>query len=122
MLFAHGMALIVVCAVSGTMWVTAGMMTLVLISGLYTGWCIVHPAVVMLSLHGKDGLKVQHRDGTLLSASVSGKSVVTSWLSVIVITLDGRRFDTTLLLLPDMLDADQYRSLRVWLKWATVER
>ena len=45
-------------------------------------------------------------------------SFVAPWLTIIRWRAHGRRFDHTVVLLPDMLPAEDFRRLRVWLRWS----
>jgi toxin CptA len=58
----------------------------------------------------------------LADLSVTDDSVVTPSLTVMVYhqknaTLMSRVFCARLIILPDALDAESYRQLRVWLRW-----
>lgn len=74
-------------------------------------------AIVALEVSAKNGLSCLPRGGEWLQAEVLGDSYVTPWLSVLVLQLPGKRFARHAVILPDMLDADSYRRLRVWLRW-----
>ena len=53
-----------------------------------------------------------HYDGQLRDGSF-----VAPWLAVVRWRRRGERFDRTVLVLPDMLDAESFRRLRVRLRW-----
>ena len=69
-------------------------------------------------------------DGSLLvrsdrdewqAAIVLPQTSVSPWLSVLRYRLEGERWSRSLALLPDSLQTDDFRRLRVWLRWrATV--
>jgi toxin CptA len=50
-------------------------------------------------------------------AALTQGGYVSSWLTVIPLRIDGESRPRHLALLPDMLDADSYRRLRVFLRW-----
>ena len=83
---------------------------------------------VGLLINAKNELQITRRDGTQLSAvSVVGDSVVTPYLTVIRFhqkntTILSHIFSFQLIILPDALDAESYRQLRVWLRWAQHSR
>ncbi len=53
-----------------------------------------------------------------LQAEVQGSSFVRPWLTVLHLKPQGRRFGMPLVLLPDMLRTEDFRRLRVWLRWS----
>lgn len=66
----------------------------------------------------RDGLSIEtHGDGWLLS-DILDSSFVTPWLTVLHLRLPQRRRPVHIVLLPDMLSTDEFRRLRIWLKWA----
>lgn len=76
-----------------------------------------------LQVNVKNELKIIRRDGVeLAAATVAADSVVTPYLTVIGFnqenaSLFSRVFSSRLVVLPDALDAESYRQLRVWLRW-----
>ena len=117
MFTAHLLALLLVWSLIHPAWVSASVALLILFSLIYTCWRIFHPDVVELSVDVKHGLMIQVHSGERFAAIVSGDSLVTSFMSVLRMKIVGHRFSKSVLLLPDMLDEEQYRVLRVWLKW-----
>ena len=57
-------------------------------------------------------------DGQLVAGHVRAATYVGSLLTTIVWRPDARRWSRTILILPDMLSADDYRRLRVMLRYA----
>ena len=78
---------------------------------------------VALTVNAKNELQITRRDGVQLAdLSVTDDSVATPSLTVMVYhqknaTLMSRVFCARLIILPDALDAESYRQLRVWLRW-----
>jgi len=76
-----------------------------------------------LSVNAKNALQITRRDGLQLSdLSICADSVVTPYLTVIRFqqknaTMISRIFCSQLIILPDAIDAESYRQLRVWLRW-----
>jgi len=66
-----------------------------------------------------DGAFAIRRGGDWLPAEVLGSSFVHPHLTVLSLRLEGRRFATHVVLVPDALDAEAFRRLRVWLRWGT---
>ena len=57
-------------------------------------------------------------DGRLVAGHVRASTYVGSWVTSIVWRPDGARLSRTILLLPDMLPAEDFRRLRVMLRYA----
>ena len=58
------------------------------------------------------------RDGRLVAGHVRSATYVGAMLTTVVWRPDGARFSRTVLILPDMLPADDFRRLRVMLRYA----
>ncbi len=57
-------------------------------------------------------------DGRLIAGHVRAATCVDAWLTTIVWRPDAKRWSRTILILPDMLPADDFRRLRVMLRYA----
>lgn len=67
---------------------------------------------------GADGSVVAgRRDGGRLTASVSPRSTGFPWLVVVLLAAPGARRLLPVVILPDALPAQEFRSLRSWLRW-----
>jgi len=80
---------------------------------------------VGLRVGSSNQLQLVRRDGNVLLVDVCRDSVVTPCLTVINCKVQDakflvRLFSLHLLIMPDMLDAECYRQLRVWLRWGRV--
>lgn len=60
------------------------------------------------------------RNGKELTGRVLPGSLVTPLLTVLNVSLQGTRFDKSLILFPDSLDQQRFREMRVQLKWGGV--
>lgn len=58
-----------------------------------------------------------HSGGEWLDAAVLGSSFVAPYLTLLHLKLDDRHGQLTVILMPDAVAADEFRRLRVWLKW-----
>lgn len=80
-------------------------------------------SVVALTVNVKNELQIMRRDGVQLpDLSVCADSVVTPYLTVVHVyaknaPLWRRIFARHLIILPDAVDTESYRQLRVWLRW-----
>jgi toxin CptA len=108
------MHLLAIAAVWVLSWPIATSFTvLVLVS--FT-WCWRRKWAVTLKINVKGELLLQ-QDGDWLEVKVLASSLVLPYLTVLNLKLPGRRWPLNIVLLPDSLDAQDYRKLRVWLRW-----
>ena len=70
-----------------------------------------------MALSAKGELRCHLRAQDWQLVQVLDSTYVAPWLSVLHLQVEGRRFARHVVLLPDSLDAEAYRQLRVWLKW-----
>jgi len=68
-----------------------------------------------LTLLADGSLEVERTDGTRSAAQVKPQTTVLPWLCVLRMNIDGRAF--ALAIPPDALAADDFRRLRLWLRW-----
>jgi toxin CptA len=66
---------------------------------------------------GKEGLGLLTRAGTRLPCRVLNSTMVTPAVTVINVMPPGARSARSVVILPDGLDGEAFRQLRVWLKW-----
>ena len=75
-------------------------------------------AVRMLSVQRDGAIEVESPSGVLRSGRLRPGSFVAPWLVVVRWRPRDARWDGTVLLLPDMVAAEDFRRLRVLLRWA----
>lgn len=63
-------------------------------------------------------IEVQDAAGQWRTGEVREGSFVAPWLTIVRWRPGGARFDASIVLLPDMLPAEDFRRVRVWLRWA----
>ena len=65
------------------------------------------------------GLRIRagYGDGTVRTGRVDRSTCVTSWITTLVWRPDGGRFTRAVLILPDMLPSEDFRRLRVTLRY-----
>ncbi|MDR2196099.1 MAG: hypothetical protein LBE50_05800 [Gallionellaceae bacterium] len=113
----HATAMAALLVLTLPLWVKAGLIALLAFSLLYCARRQTAPdAIVALSLSADDVMLVR-RDGTEVSGRLQGNSTVTPYLSILNVRPHGRRLSRSVVVLPDSLDAESFRRLRVWLKW-----
>ncbi|TRZ56938.1 MAG: hypothetical protein D4S02_14395 [Rhodocyclaceae bacterium] len=112
----HAGALLVISSLELLVWIKLALLILMAISA----WnCRKYwygaQRITLLSLREKGALAYLRMNGETGDASVDRQSTVTPWLTVILLTR-GQGLES-LVLLPDSLNQDDYRRLRVWLRW-----
>jgi len=80
---------------------------------------------VGLSVDSKNQLQLLRKDGVRLDVLVLPGTTVTAFLTVVhcqakLPTLLQKILTFKVLILPDMLNAEDYRLLRIWLRWAKI--
>ena len=64
-------------------------------------------------------IEVQDAAGAWRTGVVRDGSFVAPWLTIVRWRPRGARFDASIVLLPDMLPAEDFRRVRVWLLWSS---
>lgn len=103
-------------------WLGMGLMPVVLGSAVYylrrDCFRSLPHSLTALRLDEEGGCEFQARSGDWQSAKLLGSSFVTPYLTVLNLEA-GSWFARHLVILPDAVNADDFRRLRVWLKWRT---
>jgi hypothetical protein len=95
---------------------------------LYHGLLLLPWSCVALNINTKNQLQLICKDGRSLTVAMHTNSVATPYLTVInchvidiskikILILVQRFFTLHLVILPDAINAKDYRKLRVWLRW-----
>ena len=74
-------------------------------------------AIVALELKGGGGIAFRTRDGTWVESELSGSSYVSPALTIVVLQPLGRGRTRRAIILPDSVDARDFRRLRIWMRW-----
>lgn len=77
-------------------------------------------SVVEFSL-AENGILLGQRDGRQIAGKLLGNSMVISHLCVMNVLPQGARFSRSIVILPDNLDAEIFRRLRVKLRWGVTQ-
>jgi len=80
---------------------------------------VLQSPVRALTLLADGSLDVERHDGTSAKAAVHPQTTVFPWLCVLRLKLADRSLALTLP--PDALDAEDYRQLRLWLRWKAAQ-
>jgi toxin CptA len=74
-------------------------------------------AVVVIEIASDDTVSVQTRGGLWLGCEVLGSTYVASFLTVLNLRELENNVVRHVIILPDSVDAEDFRRLRVWLRW-----
>lgn len=74
-------------------------------------------AIVALELNDGGGIAFRTRDGTWVESELSGSSYVSPALTIVVLQPRGRGRTRRAVILPDSVDARDFRKLRIWMRW-----
>lgn len=74
-------------------------------------------AVTTLTFSDRETLRVSLRDGSSRTGRVLGSSTAGSTLTILNLAFEGRRLPVHVVLMGDSLSVDDFRRLRVWLRW-----
>lgn len=74
-------------------------------------------AVIAIEVASDDAFSVQTRRGDWLECEVLGSTYVASFLTVLNLRELEKRAVRHVVILPDGVDAEDFRRLRVWLRW-----
>ena len=76
--------------------------------------------VASLRLVAKEGLSFVEADGGSVEAALLPESTVFAWLVVLRFRVGEERKARALTLFPDQMSRDEFRMLRLWLRWNVV--
>jgi toxin CptA len=117
----HAAALGAVLAAGLAWWIDVLAGVLLLASSAHAlalhAWQSLKMSIVALELSDDCRLKVQDRRGEWRDGEVLASSFVAPRLTVLNLRLAGERLARHVILVPDRVDAEMYRRLRVLLRW-----
>jgi len=117
---AHGAAYTALLPLTLPLWAKAALAPIFLFSLIYhlrrDAWLSATSASAGMLLQG-DQIVLSTRAGGEVAGTVSRNSLVTPWVTVLNVLPQGARFSRSVIILPDSLDAEAFRQLRVILKW-----
>lgn len=80
-------------------------------------WLRGRRSVLVLEFSNREQVHVRLRDGSAHGGRILGSSTVGAALTVLNIQLDDQRFPVYAVIMNDSLDPEDFRRLRVWLRW-----
>ena len=118
---AHGFAILLLPWSGLPVWAGWVLGVGVVLSGLHAitlyAWQLRKTSIAGIELTDDCRLRVRNLAGQWLDAEIHPSSFVTPYLAVLNYCVEGRRVLSHLLIVPDRVDADGFRRLRVWLRW-----
>jgi toxin CptA len=121
LIVAHGAAIAAVVAVDMPLWlklIAAAALILSLFLTVRREALLLTPdAAVALEISADDVLSIQTRRGEWLECEVLGSTYVMSFLSILNLRQTDGGATTRIVILPDSIAAEDFRKLRVWLRW-----
>ena len=119
---AHGIALAALFPLVLPGWSKVALASLISFSLMYhlrrDAWLSAPSASVALVLEG-DRAVLTTRGGEQLAGQILRDSLVTPFLTVLNVLPQGAHLARSVVILPDSLDAESFRQLRVCLKWGS---
>jgi toxin CptA len=76
-------------------------------------------AIVALELKSGGGISFRTRDGNWVESELSDSSYVSPALTIVTLKPRGKGRTRRAILLPDSVDARDFRRLRMWMRWKT---
>ncbi|MBI5436855.1 MAG: hypothetical protein HY937_07100 [Nitrosomonadales bacterium] len=117
---AHGTTFAALFPLALPGWTKAALASLTLLSLMHhlrhDAWLSAPSAGVALTLEG-DRVVLTTCGGEQLTGQMLRDSLVTPFITVLNVLPQGAHLARSVVILPDSLDAESFRQLRVWLKW-----
>jgi toxin CptA len=122
LIIAHSTTLAALILLPLPLWTIASLAMLILFSMAYhvwrDAWLAAPSSAVALKLEDEHAV-LTTRAGGQVEGTLLADSFVTPWLTVLNVLPQDARIARSIVILPDTLDAESFRQLRVWLKWGT---
>ena len=80
-------------------------------------WRAGKRSVRAIRLTGECDMSLQGQDGVWLETAILPSSFISPYLTVLNLSIEGEKRARHVVILPDVVDVEQFRQLRVWLRW-----
>lgn len=121
LILGHLAAIGCVAIVPLALWLKIALVSILVASLMHVltreAWRIRSSSIVELQCEREGGVLIKLRSGKELEARVLGSSFVAAYLTIVLIKPHASRRVRAVVLLPDALEPELFRQLRVWLKW-----
>ena len=123
---AHGAAIVVIVAVSMPLWLQSIAIAALVVNFAWStrqSALLRSPdAVVAIEIAADDVFGIQTRRGAWIECEVLGSTYVTAFLTILNLRERGGSGTRRAVVLPDSMDGEDFRKLRVWLRWKQEQR
>ncbi len=121
LVLAHGTAIAMVVLAGMPPWLASIAIVALVVDLVFnvrqTAWLRAPDALIALEITSDENFSIQTRRGEWIECDVLGSTYVTSFLTILNLkAMDGGRAMRAVIL-PDSLDAEEFRQLRVRLRW-----
>jgi toxin CptA len=120
LIVAHAAAVAILPVLALPAWAVSMLMTLLLFSLLYflrrDAWLRLPSSCIGLAQQDAGSILLIRRDGARVPCQILHDSLVTPSLTVLNVLPKGSRVARGLVILPDSMEAEPFRRLRVWLR------
>lgn len=117
---AYGATMLALLKLNLPFWAVAALLLLLFFSLQHPmrrdAWLSAPTSIVKLVLTGED-VVLTLRNGDQLTGRLLQNSLMTPFLTVLNVLPPGAYLARSIIILPDSLDSESFRQLRVWLKW-----
>ncbi len=121
LVLAHGVAIAMVALAGMPLWLDliafAALVANLVFDVRQTALLRAPNAVIALEITSDDRFSIQTRRGEWVECEVRGSTYVTSFLTILNLKAIDSGSNKRAVILPDSLDAEDFRKLRVWLRW-----
>ena len=121
LVFVHGAAMAMVALAGVPLWLeliaVAALVANLVFDMRKTALLRAPDAVIGFEITADDRFSIQTRRGEWIQCEVLGSTYVTSFLTILNLKAIDSGRNTRAVILPDSLDAEDFRKLRVWLRW-----
>jgi toxin CptA len=122
LIVAHAGAAALLWPLALAIWIKAAIVAAIVASLLFflnqVALLTLPEAVIAVEIHEEGTMALQTRRGEWHECKLSGDSFVSDWLTILVLAQEHRRRARHVVVMPDNVDAGDFRRLRVWLRWA----
>jgi toxin CptA len=118
---AHGVAMVLIAIVSMPIWLKVIISAALVLSCFHSvrraALLLTPCSAVAIEVTSAHLLNVQTRDSDWIECEVLGTTYVASFLTILNLRQIEQRTIRHIIILPDGIETDDFRKLRVWLRW-----
>lgn len=124
LILAHGIGWISICLIPLHL-ALLGVLSLPFVFSLFyflgrDAWRRLPHSIIMFEINADCSCRYLDYQGRWHAAVIVPTILVNPWLSVLTLRINNRRHLRYIVVLPDAVEPDAFRQLRVWLKWKCI--